>query len=279
MWKIGGAVVLVAGVVLVASGNWPAGLASGLLVGLALLTLRASIVAVPARQSAVIFNRLKAFAGLRRPGLGWLLPGWEYVAFYLDMGPRPAQITLGDMHTRDQVPVSMSVSLIYQLDPWAIRREARAELVDVLEPSALPMLQRQAEYLLRPLVGGYSVAELLRPEVRAALEDALGDGLARQVSRLGVILVGPVLLGPIVLPQAVQAELNQAHQAHIHARARAATLDALREALGAQPERAWEKVFELEALEVMARHGVPLAWPYTPGWGGAPFGGGGNGKS
>jgi hypothetical protein len=74
------------------------------------------------------------------------------------------------------------------------------------------------------------------------------------------------MLASIALPEAVQAEINSAQRARIHAQARADVLDTLREALGAQPDGAWEKVIEVEAVDAMARSGMPLFIPYSKGW-------------
>jgi regulator of protease activity HflC (stomatin/prohibitin superfamily) len=263
MWKIViGAVVFGAAVLLV-SGAWQAGLAAGLFLALAAPALRASVVVVPARRAALIFSRLKLYAGLRGPGMSLILPFWEHVGGYLDLAPRARQISLGDLYTRDQVPVTISVSLIYHLDPWAIQPELRPQFVDLLESAAAAILQRQVEHLLRRLIGGQSLNTLLGPEFRACLEERLTQELPRRVGEFGIALSGPVMLGHIALPADLQAELNQAHQARIHAQARADALNTLKEALGAQPDPAWERAIEVETLEAMGRNGVPICWPYA----------------
>jgi hypothetical protein len=155
------------------------------------------------------------------------------------------------------------LTLVYRLDPWAVQPESRPQLVDLLELSAVPILQRQVQHLLHRLVGQHGIASLLQPEIRASLEDCLTRELPCQVNWLGVDISGPVMLGNITLPGAVQAEINLAHQACIQARARADALNALGEVLGAQPNRAWEKVIEVEALEALARNGVPVFFPHV----------------
>lgn len=279
MWKIGIVAVPVAVAVLVVTGEWWASLTAGLIFTAATLALKSGIVVVPARKAAVIFNRLKFYTGLRGPGLGFILPWWEYVAFYLDLEPRTAEITLRDIHTHDQVPVTISLTLVYRLDPWAIQPESRPQLVDLLELSAVPILQRQVQHLLHRLVGQHGIASLLQPKIRASLEDRLTRELPRQVNWLGVDISGLVMLGNITLPGAVQAEINLAHQARIQARARADALNALREVLGAQPDRAWEKVIEVEALEALARNGVPVFFPHAIGGDVGAFRGRVDGKS
>jgi hypothetical protein len=161
------------------------------------------------------------------------------------------------------VPVTISVSLIYSLDPWATQPERRPEFVDLLESAAAAILQRQVEHLLHRLVGGQSLNTLLEPEFRSCLEERLTQELPRRVGQFGIALSGPVMLGHITLPADLQAELNQAHQARIHAQARADALNTLKEALGAQPDPGWEKAMEVEALEAMGRNGVPVCWPYA----------------
>lgn len=263
MWKIAiGAVVFSAAVLLV-SGAWQAGLAAGLILALAAPALRAGIVVVPARNAALIFNRLQLYTGLRGPGVNLILPFWEYVGGYLDLAPRARQISLGDLYTRDQVPVTISVSLIYHLDPWAIRPELRPQFVDLLQSAAVAVLQRQVEHLLHRLVGGQSLDTLLGPEFRARVEERLTQELPRRVGEFGIALSGPVMLGHITLPADLQAELNQAHQARIHAQARADALNTLKQALGAQPDPGWEKAMEVETLEAMGRNSVPVCWPYA----------------
>lgn len=266
MWKVFIIIVPIAVAVGAVTGEWWGSLAAGVILTTAILVLRAGVVVVPERKVAVIFNRLGFYTGLRDTGLGFVLPFWERVGFYLDSGPKPAQITVRDMHTSDQVPVTISLSLFYRLNPWEMQPELRPQLIDLLELSAMGMLQRQVEHLLRRLVGQQEIGDLLQSGARAHLEDCLANQLPRHVSRLGIVIQGLVMLGDITLPERVQAELNLAHQARTHARARAEALNALRETLSTQPERAWEKAIEVEAIDALARNGVPVLFPFSTGW-------------
>jgi heme A synthase len=141
--------------------------------------------------------------------------------------------------------------------------ELQPHLIDSLERSASAVLQRHVKHLLHGLVGQCRTAHLLRPRVRACLESRLTDELPHLVGRLGIVIIGQVMLGSISLPETVQAEINLAHQARMCSKARADTLNTLRETLDAQPSRAWEKVIELEAVEAMARSGAPHFFPYS----------------
>ncbi len=71
------------------------------------------------------------------------------------------------------------------------------------------------------------------------------------------------MLGNIVLPEVVQAEINQAQLVRIQAQAKADALNVLGEALGAQPDQAWKKVLEVEAIDALAQNGVPVFHPYS----------------
>jgi regulator of protease activity HflC (stomatin/prohibitin superfamily) len=266
MWKTSIIVVPIVVAVLVVTGDWWASLIAGIVFTTVILALKAGIVVVPTRKAAVVFNRLKFYTGLRGPGLGFIFPFWEHVEFYLDLRPKIAQMTIRDIHTCDQVPVAISLSLFYRLNPWEMRPALRPHLIDLLELSAVPILQRQVEHLLRRLVGLQGIATLLQPDVRAYLEDCLANELPRHVGWLGVDISGRVMLGNIALPETVQAEINLAHQTQIHVRARAYTLNELREVLNAQPDRAWEKVIEVEAVDALGRNGAPVLFPYSTVW-------------
>jgi regulator of protease activity HflC (stomatin/prohibitin superfamily) len=278
MWRIRLLAVPVAIAVAVTTGKWWATLIAVILLTAVILILKAGMVVVPERKAVVVFNCLKFYVGVRRPGLGLILPFWHHVGLYLDLGLKVAQLTLHDIHTRDQVPITLSLSLVYRLDPWTIPPEARPQLIDLLELSALPILQRQAEHLARQLVSQRGIAELFQPEVRAFLEDSLTDGLRHQVDRLGIVICDSVMLGHTGLPAALQAEIHLAHQARIHAMARVDALNALRETLDVQPERAWDKVLQVEAVDAMGRNGVPVFYPFVVGWGDGTASGRVNGK-
>jgi regulator of protease activity HflC (stomatin/prohibitin superfamily) len=266
MWKVSAVAIPIAVAALVVTGEWWAGLLTGAILVAFILAAKAAIVIVPERKAAVIRNRLKFYAGLRGPGLGFILPLWEHVATYLDLGPKLAEFVVSDIHTLDRVPIAIALSFFYRLDPWKMQPELRSQLVDNLEYSAPAILQRQTLHLLHQLVGQQEIAALLQPEMRQYLEDRLAKQLSHQVQRLGVEILDEVMLASIALPEAVQAEINSAQRARIHAQARADVLDTLREALGAQPDGAWEKVIEVEAVDAMARSGMPLFIPYSKGW-------------
>ncbi len=279
MWKASAVAISSAVAALVVTDEWWAGLVTGVVLVALMLAAKATIVVVPERKSAVIRNRLKFYAGLRGPGFGVIRPLWEQVATYLDLGPKSAQFVISDIRTCDRVPAAISVSFFYRLDPWEMWPELRPHLIDSLERSAPAVLQRHVEHLLHQLVGQCRTAHLLQPRVRAYLESRLTDQLPHLVGRLGIVIIGQVMLGSILLPETVQAEINLAQQARMRAKARADTLDTLRETLGAQPSRAWEKVIEFEAVEAMARSGAPHFLPYAAGWGWDVFTGRANGKS
>jgi regulator of protease activity HflC (stomatin/prohibitin superfamily) len=263
MWKVAISAALVTLAALIATGQGRASLVIGLSIAALLLALRAAILVVPERKTAVIFNHLESYTGLRRSGLTFILPFWEHVGFYIDLGPRVARVTIPNIHTRDQVPVAISLMLFYNLDPWAIRSELQAELIVELETSAAGILHNQVEHLLHALVGQVNAVTMLQPGVRARLEDCLTQDLADRVSGLGLTISGRVMLGHIALPDLLQAEINRAQQMRIHAQARADVVNTLREALAIQPDGIWETIIELEAIEAMGRSGAPIVFPYS----------------
>jgi regulator of protease activity HflC (stomatin/prohibitin superfamily) len=253
---------------LVATGEWWLSLIVGLAVTSLMLALRAAIVVVPERKAAVLFNQLKGYTGLRRSGLAFVLPGWERVGFYLDLGPKTAQFTIPDIHTRDQVPVAISLMLFYHVDPWRIQPALRPQLIHDLELSGPNIIQNQVEHLLRGMVGHQDIAALLQPETRVHLEECLTRELPGRVEWLGIAISGHVMLRHITLPESLQGEINRAQQTRIYARTRADALNALREVLDTQPDQAWEAVIELEAVDAMGRNGAPIFFPYSTGWNG-----------
>jgi regulator of protease activity HflC (stomatin/prohibitin superfamily) len=248
MWKASVVAIPIAVAVLLVTGDWRAGLLTATVLVPFILAAEAAIVVVPERKAAVIRNRFNFYVGLRGPGLGFMLPLWEHVATCLDLGPNLAEFVVSEIHTSDQVPIAIALSFFYRLDPWKMRPELRSQLVDNLECSAPAILRRQALHLLSQLVGQQGIAGLLQPETRQYLEDRLAKQLSHQVQRLGIEILDGVMLGSIALPEAVQAEINSAQRARVHAQARADVLDTLRQILGAQPDGAWEKVIEVEAV-------------------------------
>jgi regulator of protease activity HflC (stomatin/prohibitin superfamily) len=268
MSKISILAVLVFGVALLVTGEWWAGLIIGFVVTALILTLMAGIVFVPARKAAVVLNRLEGYSGLRRAGLAFIFPFWEHIGFYLDLSPKTARFSVSDIHTRDPVPVSISLMLFYHLAPWTIQSELRPQLIDGLEFSAPTIIQNQVEHLLHELVGYQAVTTLLQPETRAHLEACLTRELAGRVGWLGIVISDRVMLCHIALPESLQAEINRAQQTRIHARARADALNVLRERIGTQPDHLWDKVLEVEAIDTMARHGAPVFFSNLAGWNG-----------
>jgi regulator of protease activity HflC (stomatin/prohibitin superfamily) len=257
MWRSGMIGVVLAVAVLTITGEWWAGVMGGIVCTVVILTLQAGAIVVPAFQAAVILNRLNLYTGMRKSGLRFILPFWHHVGYYVNLASKKADIKVPGLYTRDRVRVAISLSIFYRLDPWRVPVERRPELIGVLEPSAGSVLQGQVEHLLHRLIGQQDMTTLLQPETRTHVENCLLRELPRRLDGLGLAISGPIMLGSIELPEAVQAEINRAEQIRIQTSARADALNVLREAFGAQPDRAWEQVMEFEAIGALAQQSLP----------------------
>lgn len=185
---------------------WPAGIIT-LAIGLVVLWVLVSGIRVAAQWEQGVLLRLGRFAGLRGPGILYVIPGLEHVVF-IDRRLVSLDIPGQRAITRDNVPVQIDGALFFLV------QEPSKAVIDVQDYRFATAQYAQAA--LRDAVGGLSLDELLAE--REQIQEALRTILAQRLQSLG-IHVDSVRLLDIDVPEDLKRMMSRQASAEREKRA------------------------------------------------------------
>jgi regulator of protease activity HflC (stomatin/prohibitin superfamily) len=186
------------GIVLTAATGSPTWVASGAVIGvLAALSPR-----VAQQWERAVVLRLGRFAGLRGPGLFWIVPFIDVVARSIDQRMITTGFAAEQTLTMDTVPVNVDAVLF-----WVVHDPEKAALEVQNYPIAVSWAAQTA---LRDIIGRTSLADLLRG--REKIEQDL-QALIDQRSTPWGVSVQAVEMRDIVIPSSLQEAMSREAQA------------------------------------------------------------------
>lgn len=171
------------------------------------VVVRRSTAIVPEDWGAVVVDRHGFIRRTLPAGVHRLRPGLDRIEFMFETKTRLGQGTVENVSTADAIPLRLTWSGAYVLNPALITDKVSQRLRGL--PKAERGLQRQVEIALRRLVGAYTLEELFRGAVRERIERQLTDVVAARLRPTGVVLDG-LNLQTLELPPEVASALNQA---------------------------------------------------------------------
>ncbi len=235
------AVALLAGAVVeslfVKCGIFVAGLAISFIVSLA------PRVAEQWEKGVVL--RLGRFVGLRGPGLFWIIPLVDRVAFWIDLRVRTTGFAAEKTLTMDTVPINVDAVLF-----WIVTdaREAALEVADYEEAVAWA-----AQTALRDIMGTKILADILAG--RESIDEQLRTLIDQRTHDWG-ITVKSVEIRDVVIPPALEDAMSRQAQAEREKQARVILGDAEVE-IADKFEKAAERyakspiAFQLRAMNIL----------------------------
>ena len=180
---------------------------AGILI-LAALLLPAWIKMVSQWQRAVVL-RLGRFAGVRGPGLFFLIPFLETIQTTVDMRIRTAEIRAEEALTRDTVSIGMDAIVF-----WRVTDAARAALeIDNFQLA----VERVAQTSLREMIGTNDLSRLLSDRQQADIE--LQRSIGAKTEGWGVAVTS-VEIKDIGIPASLQDAMSRQAQAEREKQAR-----------------------------------------------------------
>jgi regulator of protease activity HflC (stomatin/prohibitin superfamily) len=146
--------------------------------------------------------RLGRFAGLRGPGLFWIVPFLDRVSSWIDQRTITTTFAAEQTLTSDTVPVSVDAVLF-----WLVHdvRKAALEVQDYAQA-----VSWAAQTALRDIIGRTELTQLLRG--REGIEAEL-QGLIDQRSNPWGVTVSSVEMRDVVIPGALQDAMSREAQA------------------------------------------------------------------
>lgn len=255
MWKkygynVIGVAILAVGAGVSAAVAWI--VADALLVRLGLFTggLSASFVLSLAPRVAEqwekgVVLRLGRFVGLKGPGLFWVIPLIDRVAFWVDLRVRTTGFAAEKTLTKDTVPVNVDAVLF-----WIVTdaRKAALEVADYQEAVAWA-----AQTALRDIMGTTALAEILVGRIH--IDEQLRTLIDQRTHDWG-ITVKSVEIRDVVIPPALEDAMSRQAQAEREKQARVILGDAEVE-IANKFERAAEHyvkspiAFQLRAMNIL----------------------------
>jgi len=178
--------------------NNPIGVIAGCIVGL----LLAQMPKVAKQWERAVILRLGRYAGLRGPGLFWIIPFVDSVSAWIDQRIITTSFAAEQTLTSDTVPVNVDAVLFWMVyDP----EKAALEVQDY--PQAVSWAAQTA---LRDIIGRTSLTELLRGRER--IEEELQQLIDERSNPWGVT-VQSVEMRDVIIPDALQDAMSREAQA------------------------------------------------------------------
>ncbi len=165
-------------------------------------------------ENAVVL-RLGKFIGLKGPGLFWMIPMVDRVAFWIDLRVRTTGFAAEKTLTRDTVPVNVDAVLF-----WIVTdaRKAALEVADYEEAVAWA-----AQTALRDIMGTKILADILAG--RESIDEELRKLIDERTHDWG-ITVKSVEIRDVVIPPALEDAMSRQAQAEREKQARVILGDA-----------------------------------------------------
>jgi regulator of protease activity HflC (stomatin/prohibitin superfamily) len=146
--------------------------------------------------------RLGRFTGLKGPGLFWIIPLVDRVAFWIDLRVRTTGFAAEKTLTKDTVPINVDAVLF-----WIVTdaRKAALEVADYEEAVAWA-----AQTALRDIMGTTILADILVG--RESIDEQLGKLIDHRTHEWG-ITVKSVEIRDVVIPPALEDAMSRQAQA------------------------------------------------------------------
>ena len=198
-------VFLVGGAVTTAVLRSPIPLITGVLIGIYCLF---ALKVINQWEKAALL-RLGKYAGLRGPGMFWIIPVIDSLSTYVDQRIRVTDVSAESALTRDTVPVNVDAIVFWVV--WNAEKSI-LEVADFAEAVTLG-----AQTALRECIGKHELAQLLTE--RETLGNALQKVLDEKTNPWG-ITVQSVEIRDVKIPQALEDAMSRQAQAERERQAR-----------------------------------------------------------
>ncbi len=175
---------------------------------IAAVAFRQRQTAIVAEDSIAVSVNKDGFIKRVLPAGRHMLHPYERINFTLETKTRLAKGRAADIATNDGILVKINWSGTYALRPNLIADEGRSQKLRGL-PNAEKAIDRNADILLRKLIGNHPVRDLFNPAVRERLERQLSQLVMDKLKPLGIVM-NALNLQIIELPKEVAEAHNKA---------------------------------------------------------------------
>lgn len=222
------------------------------------LVVRQWLVTVPVRQAGIVFHAVTGqFLRFLPPGRHWIKPFVERLGDIILTEPGTLYGTSREVQAGGGIPLTISWSLSYSLDPWRIAPQNAASLAYSLPGKTAVLATRHMDNLLQHILNDISVAELILPGAHRRLERQATQQAMARLAPLGFV-VSQVMIGAVELPAQVKNALEAAEERRLRADNEALALARLQQTVSQFSEVTMQRLLELERIYRLGQNGVTL---------------------
>lgn len=189
------------------------------------------------------------------PGLVWLFP-WQRVHARLYIGPNIAAIDCNQARVMDDLPLDVTIKIIYRATPALFSDELLPRLPTLNDGGWRSIVQWRTEAVLRRLLARYRWRELKDESVQENLEQQLNTALTKRLKSVGLEVI-TVTLVKTELDGRLQQAIIRSEQDRIEASGRAKLLKGYFEIFGENLPQAMPYIIQWELLNALHKKGNP----------------------
>jgi len=171
-----------------------------------LVLIIARVVSLAVRAASewerVVILRLGKYSRTKGPGIFFLIPVVETIAYWIDLRTVSTPIRAEQTLTKDSVPVSVEAILFWRVNN---PKDAALEVANYKDSADLA-----AQTALRDMIGKSELATILSD--REAIDLSLQDIISKRVTPWGITVIS-VELRDVIIPENLQNAMSQKAQA------------------------------------------------------------------
>lgn len=192
-----------------------------------------------------------------RPYHHYINPFQEHVKDWISKRPQTAKGHTDTVRTKEGIPLTISWSLGYNVDPCLILRGIEFKLARALPQYSVNMVSGRVIHSLRHIIEQASVVDLYREDAIKNLEEKLRQEVNARSQGIGLKEIAPsdTKIGPIAVPPQVEKALEAAHERELNTETAVKALEALRRVVSRFEPTDMERLAELERLRILDEHG------------------------
>jgi hypothetical protein len=187
------------------------------------------------------------------PGLVLLAP-WQKAVTRFYVGPQRRAFQIEGGRTVEDVPVKVTLQVLYQVDPALLTAALLPKIPALNERDWSDCLQWRAEQVLRRELAGHTWPELGRQTVQEELERQLSQTLANYLQEFGLRIISVCLL-KTELPDNLQETIVEAQRDGLEPRGRALALQDYANIFGPNLSQVMPYIVQWEVLSVLRKNG------------------------
>lgn len=158
--------------------------------------------------------RWKRFNRIHREGYFWINPLIEETLPPLSVGLQVGNFTLQEVLSADNIPFTVKLTVLFQLDPTLPPRQVLAQVVRIPSSRLSDIVEDYASQGLRRLASTFTAEQLGGKAAVSQIENTLRHFLKAQLHVLGLVPLkqGGILIKEIIAPEKFRQAMLHVHQ-------------------------------------------------------------------